>query len=510
MQRRSPARRPRDCALTARPPYTAVQGMRSVRQSTQALGRVSSSLRGGSFAALLGALLVALLAACAGAPPRAPPDPGQTLADFNARRLDALPDLPPAVQGWDRAQWLEAALRLNPALAAERAHLTAVGAAERTASEHANPTLDLFAEYLTTAAHSTAWLYGLSLDFLLRPPGTRARLRRATALETALAQSDLAESIWQVRSQLRQALLDAVAAQDEAALLESLVGERRALLEVDRDRVELGDLPRTQLLADEAELSHAAARLTKSQAGRADALARLGGAVGVPASALEKVPVRWSDWAAIGALSASTPERWRGEALIGRTQIVRALREYDLAEVALESEVAKRWPQLHVAPAYAWGASGVQEGALEDIAHDSAVSASFELPLLNQHQGAIGEALARRSAAAAHLVAVQARIYEQIDRAERAWPAARAAWEESDRLAAIAGRQRAAEQRALEEGAGDRASLIEAELAATQAQLAELETAYAAEVAFGDLEDAYRRPLAGAEAERSPAAASRS
>ncbi|HEY6823560.1 MAG TPA: TolC family protein, partial [Steroidobacteraceae bacterium] len=237
-------------------------------------------------------LLAALLAACAAAPPHAaPPDPAQTLAGFDARRLDALPGLPPAAQGWDRAQWLDAALQLNPALAAERSRLSAVAAAERTAAEHPNPTLDLFAEYLTTAAHSSAWLYGLSLDFLLRQPGERARIRRRAALETELAQSELAESIWQVRSQLRRALLDAVAAQDESALLESLVAGRQGLLDIDRDRVQLGDIPRTQLLATEAELSHAEARRAQSQARRADALARLAAAVGVPAAALAAVPV---------------------------------------------------------------------------------------------------------------------------------------------------------------------------------------------------------------------------
>ena len=130
--------------------------------------------------------------------------------DFSARRLEQLtPALPPPAQGWDRAQWLAAALQLNPQLAEERAQVTAAAAAERTAAEFANPSLDLFAEYLTSAAQSGAWLYGLSLDFLLRQPGERARAKQHAALETALAQSDLAESIWQVRAALREALLGA-------------------------------------------------------------------------------------------------------------------------------------------------------------------------------------------------------------------------------------------------------------------------------------------------------------
>ena len=78
-----------------------------------------------------------------------------------------------------------------------------MAAAERTAAEIPNPNMELFAEYLKTAAESPAWLYGVSLDFLLRRPGERARARQQAALETALAQSELSDSIWQVRANLR-------------------------------------------------------------------------------------------------------------------------------------------------------------------------------------------------------------------------------------------------------------------------------------------------------------------
>ena len=129
---------------------------------------------------------------------------------------------------------------------------------------------------------------------------------------------------------------------------------------------------------------------------------------------------------------------------------------------------------------------------------------SFELPLLNQHQGQIGEAVARRTAAGEHLKAVQAQIFEQIDRAELAWPSARQAWDDTRKAAELTERQREAEQRALRAGASERASLVAAQVAATEAQLAVLDAAYAAEVAFGALEDAYRRPLHGSESQWLP------
>jgi hypothetical protein len=67
-------------------------------------------------------------------------------------------------------------------------------------------------------------------------------------------------------------------------------------------------------------------------------------------------------------------------------------------------------------------------------------------------------------------------------------------------LAQIAEQQDTARRRALASGASDRSELLAAQIASTEAHLAVLEAAYAAQLAFGALEDAYRRPLQGAEA----------
>ncbi|HUA89878.1 MAG TPA: TolC family protein [Steroidobacteraceae bacterium] len=444
-------------------------------------------------------LAFAALAACAAVPPPAPLEPQRTLDAFSARRLESLAGLPPPQSGWDRAQWLTAALELNPRLAEQRSEVAAVAAAERTAAQIPNPNMELFGEYLKTAGESAAWLYGVSMDFLLQRPGERSRLRRQAALQTALAQSQLSDSIWEVRATLREALLEVVSAQAQGELLSSLVQDRQSLLESDRARLRAGDLGRGQLLSDEVELTRATQRAQAARARAADARARLAAVVGVPLGALESVPVRWPDWQAIGQLTVPASGDFRHQALIARPQIVGALRAYDLAELDLQNEVARRWPQVHIQPAYAWGGRGVQEDALDRIASESALGVSFELPIFNQHQGPIGEAVGRRSAAGEHLKAVQAAIYGDIDRAELAWPTAQRAWEDTGRLAELADQQHAAQRRALASGAGDRAELLGASIAATEAHLALLEAAYTAQQAYGGLEDAYRRPLQGSE-----------
>ena len=114
-------------------------------------------------------LTAAFLSACASLPPRAPLDPARDAQDFAARRLGWRPaDLPPPAAGWNREAWFRAALALNPQLAEARAAARAAAAAgERTAAERPNPSLNLFGEYVSAASASAAWLYGLSLEFLL-------------------------------------------------------------------------------------------------------------------------------------------------------------------------------------------------------------------------------------------------------------------------------------------------------------------------------------------------------
>jgi outer membrane protein TolC len=437
-------------------------------------------------------------------PPRAPADPAQSAEAFAARRLDgSLKDLPPAAAGWDREAWFRAALALNPQLAEARASAMAVAAGERTAAERPNPTFNLFGEYVTAAASSAAWLYGLSLEFLLPRAGERGRAMASAALQTQAAEADVEEALWQVRAEVRQALLDANYAQDEAAALTALVSDREALLASSRALAAAGEIATSETLAQELELARARQRLVRAQALAVDAAARLAAAVGVSAAALDGIPLHWDHWTDIGALTATLSAEWRSAALIGRPKLVHALREYDLTDIALQSEVAKRWPQFHVTPGYAWDKSGVQQNTLDDTLHDTLhdneLGVSFELPLFNRHEGPIGEALARRTLAGEHLQAVQAELFQEIDRAERAWPQAQQAWRDADGAGALARRQQVMEERGFAAGATDRPTLLAARLAATEAELNSLEAAYNAQLAFAALESAYRRPLQGAE-----------
>ena len=446
------------------------------------------------------AMCATLPLGCVSVPPHPRPDLAATARSFEQRGLDNLyaGEESPA-SGWDRAQWLNAALILNPDLAEARARATAVAATERTAAQRPNPTLNLFGEYVAAAAGGVGWLYGLSLDFLLQRPGERNRLRATAALQTQAAQSDVAESIWAVRTQVRQALLDAVYAGDQIDLLQRLLDIRQGQVSSAQVRARAGEISLSELPAASLELAAAQQRLERARARAIDARSRLAAAVGVPAAALEQVPLRWPGWSDIDALSPALSGERRTEALIGRPEVVRTLHEYDIADNAVRSEVARRWPEFHLVPGYAWDKGGVRENQLNETLHDNQLGLSTELPLFHRNDGPIGEAVARRELAGKHLEAVQADLFEQMERTERAWPHARLAWQNAASAALTAQQQNELQQRALRAGAADRASALSAAAAATEAQLLRLDAAYEAQQALTELESAYRRPLEGPE-----------
>lgn len=389
--------------------------------------------------------------------------------------------------GWDRGQWFVLAQAGSPTLAEMRTRLSIAKAGVITAGQRPNPTLNLSGEYLSAAAGMPAWLFGVAVDFLLQASGTRDRAQAIAWLQTDIASAALGDQLWQLRMNTQTALLEAVAAAAEASLLDQIIELRRGLLEAERHRSAAGAGSPGDVLRAEADLSAAVQR--QAQAGQAMLAARqaLAATVGLPLAAIADAPLRWPDWDRPDRLPADGAPPDRDAALLERPQLLQALREIDIAELALQAEVARRWPDLRLSPGYTWdhGQRKLQLGV------------GLSLPLFNRNEGPIAEALAQRELAVRHLESVQAALHVQIETAARAWPAARERWQ-----AAVADRQRLArlagiERRRLAEGESDRPTLLGAEIAALEAALLQQRAALEAQRSFAALEDARRAPLAG-------------
>lgn len=121
--------------------------------------------------------------------------------------------------------------------------------------------------------------------------------------------------------------------------------------------------------------------------------------------------------------------------------------------------------------------------------------------MLNQNQGPIAEAKARREKTAADFLALQAQIIGELHKARAQFQAALAELKEVETsLTELQDRRERLAQRAVELGEADRLALASVRLQRLVVARARLDALRRAQTALGALEDAVQRPLAPATA----------
>ncbi len=387
---------------------------------------------------------------------------------------------------WDLRALTLAALYFSPELALARESARTVEAGVQSAGARPNPTLAVIPEYSSNPASGVVpWLAALSFDWPIETAGKRGhRIAQALHLSEAAA-NGLAAEAWRLRAALRSALVDLVAARERAASLEresALAEELAQLLEQRRSAGAAASsevtLARLSALATQSEFALA-------RRGEIEARAQLAATLGLPAAAIAREEIELGFALSRDASPASGASALRALALRGRADLSALLAEYAASQAALQLELARQYPDLHLGPGYQY----------DQGAHKWALGLSLELPLLNQNQGPIGEAEARRAELAARFEALQARIAGEIDRALALRDAARDELALADERRA-AQRARLAQTRAAREaGALGRSELRAAELELAREQRAHLEAELALQRALGDLEAALQQPL---------------
>jgi len=175
----------------------------------------------------------------------------------------------------------------------------------------------------------------------------------------------------------------------------------------------------------------------------------------------------------------------RRVALQSRPDILGALAEYAASQAALQLEIARQYPDVRLQPAYQYD-QGDNKWTLGIV---------VDLPILNQNQGPIAEAKARRQEVAARFNALQIKVMSEIDRASQAVQVAERTSltlrtlvdEQNKRLDSVAAQLRA--------GAVDQLELLNAQFESLTAELAQLDGRLKLQQAIGALEDAVRRPF---------------
>lgn len=431
-----------------------------------------------------------VLAGCAHYQPR-PLAAQQTAADFDARTLAEVglkqfveANLSRELSAWPPASWdfntlSLAAFFFHPDLDVARARWGVAQAGKVTAGERPNPTASFAPGYNSTVG--PPWILGLNFDIPIETAGKRGyRLAQAKQL-SEVARLNIATVAWQVRSRVRRSLLDLQLARETEQLLKQQHAVQAALVKLLEGQLAAGAV--TPFEVSQARIAHDTTRLALHDAERqaAEARAQLADALGVPARALDGVNLA-SDNSQPPPLPSPDVRR---QALLNRADILGALAEYAAAQSALQLEIAKQFPDVHLGPGY----------ELDQTDNKWSLGLSVTLPVFNQNQGAIAEAQARRIEAAARFTALQARVLGEIDRATATYRALLAKTATADALLARLQKQEQATKQMIAAGELSKLALLTVQLELNTGLLARLDVQLKTRQALAALEDAVQGPL---------------
>lgn len=400
-----------------------------------------------------------------------PLDAGASASRITNRRL--------AGRTWTLKALVDEAVRKHPEIALARAQHATAKAAIRTAGERPNPTLVLSPQ-LVGPFNWMEGAYGVDLDWTFETAGKRGKRVDVARANVNAAACRVVEANWKVRAAVRKALLDLYAAERRTALVADAIGKQDELVKLIGARVKAGAVSHIEMA--QPRLMLVQLRMQQADAGKGVALARasLAEALGMSTGGLADARFSFAAFENTRGLPSSA----RKAALTHRADVLAALADYAASEAMLRLEIAKQYPDIHLNPGYQFDAGTDKWG----------LGFSMTLPILNQNQGAIGEAEAKRREAEAKFNVVQTKTLADCDRAAASVKAARVKLATADNLIAEQRRQYDTEKRLVAAGEGDKLTLLTAEVERATTELTRLDAAIELQAALGALEEATQSP----------------
>ena len=383
---------------------------------------------------------------------------------------------------WDLTALSLVAFYFHPDLDVARAQLAGAKASRITAGERPNPTVSLTPTYDTTTG--PPWILGLNLDIPVETMGKRGYRVAQAIHQSEAARHNLASTAWQVRSRLRKNLLALYAARASEALLQNQERIQSESVRLFEAQLQAGAVSPFEVTQSRVALNQTRFALLDAEKQAATARVQLAEAAGISPSALEGVELNFD---AFKRLPNAIPDTAaRRQALINRSDILGALAEYAATQSALQLEVAKQYPNIHLNPGY----------QLDQTDNKWTLGLTVELPVFNQNQGGIAEAAARRTTSAARFNALQARVLSEIEQAVTAYRASLKKAEAAEALNRELSTQLRTAQGMFDAGEISGIELAQRQLELTTASLAQLDAVAKAQESLGLLEDSLQSPAA--------------
>lgn len=441
--------------------------------------------------------MLVLLAGCAHYQPK-PISPADTAAKLEARSLDnpAFRDFLQKnsqrqfdewpLKTWDFETLTLAAWYYHPSLEVARAQWQVALGGKKTAAESPNPSISAQPGYdFSAVAPVNPWIPGVSFDVPIETMGKRGYRKAQAAHLAESARRDIATAAWQVRSNLRGSLIDYVAAGERVELLKKQRDLQARIVEALARQEAAGALSSSELTQFKIALTKVDLDLTEARRQQTGARVHVAEAIGVPVKALAGVHLVFDLSAPHPVAARLMSTQVRDEALRNRADILGALEDYAASQSALQLEIAKQYPDIHFGPYYQYNQGD----------HQFTLMVTAELPILNQNEGPIAEAEARRAQLAAQFIALQAKVLAEIDRAVADYRVTRENLSALESLAAAQKKQEAAVAAQLRAGAAAQFDLMNSQLELAASELVQLDGRVKLQQAFAALEDAVQRPI---------------
>jgi outer membrane protein TolC len=299
------------------------------------------------------------------------------------------------------------------------------------------------------------------------------------------ARWNFVSAAWQIRGGVRTALQSVKITERRRSVLAEQAAVQGKIVKLLKQRFEVGEISQPELTIAQIAWNKSQLDLAATDAALADARSRFAESLGVPGAAVKGLPTGFDFSPRVPAKSDVAAAR--DLALRGRADVLAALADYAAAEAELSLQIARQYPDLHLGPGYAWnnGNAGDNQWSL---------GLTLELPILDQNQGPIAEAKARRQLEAAKFLALQSQIIAQTDRAVAGLDAARAQQRISQAQMDAARRQLNAMKDQAKAGSAGPLDVLSAQLEFYTTELAGLDGENLLATANGELEDALQQP----------------
>lgn len=403
-------------------------------------------------------------------------DPG--LKEFIEKSLGHSFKWPP--KAWNVRLLTLAAFYFNPQIQAARDQVAFTEAGEVTAAMRPNPSLSF------SPGIPSPYLIGLGFLVPVVTLGKRTYQIEVAKSLTEASRLNLAQTVWNVRSVVRTALLNDLAAEHANAILRSEVQLHMRRVTRLGEQLTAGEIAAPAVTSSRVNLLNAQLALQAAEGQVAQTRAALAAAIGLPVSGLQGAQFAWPALDQLPVLSSLSPPVIQRAAVLNRLDVRQALLQYQAAQSNLQLQIARQYPDFNIGPGYQF-----EEG------HSYFVpSFGITLPVFNRNQGPIAQAKAARKQAADHLLAIQAQVIAQ---SEMALARYRATYQQFQKarsvLVSFQHIQVPMTQNAVKAGESDWLNLNTVLIERSAAAQVAVNSLLQAQTALGQLEAAVERPL---------------